>query len=168
MQDTKHSDIGMEGTALGLIAGIVFGVMQIIAATVAGESVLFPIRLFASVALGPDAFETTSVARVLIAGNVVHLALSALFGFVYVQVNDRLPLADHMRRGRQALIGLLFGALLWGVAFQVIARLWYPWFLQTNQLVQLVMHSVFFGLPLGLLYAGFERKVEHARASVRP
>jgi hypothetical protein len=34
--------------------------------------------------------------------------------------------------------------------------------------VQLVMHAVFFGLPLGLMYVGFERKVEHARASVRP
>jgi hypothetical protein len=106
--------------------------------------------------------------RLLIAGNVVHLALSALFGFVYVQVNDRLAMADHLRHGRQALIGVLYGALLWAVAFQVFARLWYPWLLQTNQLVQLVIHSVFFGLPLGLLYAGFERKVEHARASVRP
>ena len=166
MHDAKRT--GMEGTALGLIAGIVFGVTQIIAAAASGESVLLPLRMFASVALGPDALETTSLLRLLIAGNVVHLSLSALFGWIYVQVNDRLPMAEHTRRGRQALFGLLYGALLWLIGFQLLARLWYPWFLQMPPLAQVLMHALAYGLPLGLMYAGFERKVEHARASVRP
>ena len=164
MHDAKRT--GMEGTAIGLIAGIIFGVMQIIVAVASGHSILQPLRMFASVALGPGAFETTSFIRLLIAGNIVHLSLSALFGWIYVQHNEHFQQQDtHARRGRQALSGILFGAMLWLLGFQILARLWYPWLLQTNQLAQLLMHTLAYGLPLGLLYARFERRIQHLPVS---
>ena len=93
----------------------------------------------------------------------VHLALSALLGLIYGLVNARLSPETETRWARQAGLGLLFGALVWLVNFQVVARLLYPWFLTTPQSVQLLLHALFFGLPLGLMYAAAERRVQHVQ-----
>jgi hypothetical protein len=45
------------------------------------------------------------------------------------------------------------------VTFQFIARGYYPWFQQqTPQFFQLLMHALFFGAPLGWLFAAAERR----------
>jgi hypothetical protein len=58
----------------------------------------------------------------------------------------------------QAAIGIIYGVALHVVNFHVIARAAYPWFLDANQYMQLVMHALAYGLPLGLLYALAERR----------
>jgi hypothetical protein len=44
------------------------------------------------------------------------------------------------------------------VTFQFVGRGYFPWFLGTDQFFQLVMHALFYGAPLGLLFAAAERR----------
>lgn len=166
---TEQAKRGLkEGVRFGLIAGIIFGIMEVIGAAVMGDPALMPIRMFASVVLGQAALETVAAGTVLIVGIIVHLALSAGFGLVYGLVNSRLSIETQTNWARQAGIGLLFGAALWLVNFQIISRVLYPWFLMAPQFLQMMMHAIFFGLPLGLMYAGAERRVRHIRKAPVP
>jgi hypothetical protein len=59
---------------------------------------------------------------------------------------------------RQAIVGTLYGVLIWIVNLQVLARLASPWLLDTSQSVQIATHALAYGLPLGLIYAACERR----------
>lgn len=152
-----------EGLGFGIIAGVIFGIMEIVGAALMGNPPLMPLRMFASIVLGNAALETTSLATAVVVGSVVHLALSAAFGLVYAAVNGRLGRDVQTSWGSQVLIGLGFGVALWIVNFHIIARLIYPWFLMTPQFLQMMMHAVFFGLPLALMYAAAERRAPATR-----
>jgi uncharacterized membrane protein YagU involved in acid resistance len=150
-----------EGLGFGVIAGVIFAMMEIAGAVMMGNPPLMPVRAFASVLLGQGAMQTASVGTVVVVGTIVHLALSAVFGLIYGIVNARFSSKTETSWGRQAGLGLLFGAMIWLVNFQIIARILYPWFLMMPQFLQMVMHAMFFGLPLALMYAAAERRVQH-------
>lgn len=150
-----------EGLSFGLIAGIIFAMMEIAGAAMMGNPPLMPLRMFASVVLGGSAMQTASLGSVVVVGTIAHLALSAVFGLIYGLVNARFSPKTETSWGRQAGLGLLFGAMIWLVNFQIIARILYPWFLMTPQFLQMAMHAMFFGLPLALMYAAAERRVQH-------
>jgi hypothetical protein len=147
-----------EGIGAGLIAGVIFAVMQVVGAAVMGHPPLMPFRMFASVVLGRDAMSSTPPGTAFVVGAIAHLVLSAIFGLIYAAINSRFSTETQTQWGRQAGLGLLAGVVLWFVNFQILGRLLYPWFLASPQPAQLVMHAVFFGLPLGLMYAGAKRR----------
>ena len=155
-----------EGLGFGIAAGVIFAAMEVVGATLMGDPPLMPFRMFASVLLGHP--ETIPMGTALIVGSLAHLALSAVFGLVYGAVNGRLSDETQTSWGRQAVGGLVYGTLLWFVNFQVIARAVYPWFLMSPQFLQAMMHAVFFGLPLGLMYAGAERRIHHGHPTPSP
>lgn len=152
-----------EGIGFGLIAGIIFAIMESVGAAMMGNPPLMPFRLFASVVLGQSAMDATSIGTVFVVGVLAHLGLSAVFGLIYGLINSQLSTETQTNWGREVGLGLLFGACLWLVNFQVVARLFYPWFLTAPQFLQMMMHAVFFGLPLSLMFAGAERRVHHIR-----
>jgi hypothetical protein len=93
---------------------------------------------------------------------VVHFALSAIYGLAYASlVVDRLTAGTRASLSREIAIGLFCGLLLYLLNFQVLARAIYPWFLQANQSWQLVVHTLFFGLPLAGAFAWAERRTPH-------
>ena len=147
-----------EGVGFGLIAGAVFAAAETVVAIATGSPALMPFRMFASVLLGADALAVTPAATAFAVGLIAHLWLSTMYGLFYGIYNSALTMPTRKAHGRQAVIGLLFGAMLWLVNFQVFARFQYPWFFEMAQAPQLVLHAVFFGLPLGLLYATAERR----------
>ncbi|MDP2270452.1 MAG: hypothetical protein Q8N23_24285 [Archangium sp.] len=151
-----------EGVGFGLIAGAIFVVMEVVGAAMMGQPALMPIRMFASTVLGQAALMESSAAAVLIVGTIVHFALSGVFGLIYGLINGRFSTSTETSFGRQAGLGLLFGAMLWLANFQLIARVLYPWFLDAPQFLQMAMHAMFFGLPLGLMYAAAERRAHHS------
>lgn len=158
-----------EGIRYGIIAGVIFGLAEILAAGMMGDPPLMPVRMFASIVLGAAALEQVALGGALVVGIVVHLVLAGLFGLVYGAANARFLSAEtrtHM--GRQAAMGLLFGIAIWLVNFQIIARILYPWFLMTPQFLQMVLHAVFFGLPLSLMYARAERRGPTMRRAPTP
>jgi uncharacterized membrane protein YagU involved in acid resistance len=152
-----------EGLGFGIVAGIIFAAMEMAGAAMMGNSAFMPLRSFASIVLGRSAMDTTSLGSVLLVGIIVHLALSAGFGLVYGLVNAMFSQKTETSWGRQVGPGLLFGAMIWLINFQMIARLAYPWFLAMPQFLQMLMHGMFFGLPLALMYAAAERRVQHAQ-----
>jgi len=153
-----------EGIGFGLIAGMIFGVMEVVGAAVMGNPPFMPVRMFASIVLGKQALMQTPAATALGIGIIVHFVLAAIFGVVYRAINATFSTRTETSYGRQTGLGLLFGAMLWIVNFQIIGRLAYPWFLSTPQFLQMMMHAVFFGLPIGLMYAAGER---HAHPTLR-
>jgi hypothetical protein len=108
------------------------------------------------------------VAPALVVGIIAHLTLSGIYGLAYGVVNAMFSPRTETSWGRQMAIGVVFGAALWLVNFQIIARIVYPWFLDAPQALQLLMHAVAFGLPLALMYAGAERRVQIIGATRRP
>lgn len=60
-----------------------------------------------------------------------------------------------LRENHTLLVGAatVAGFALWIGNFYVIAPFTFPWFGMVNPLVQFVVHTFFFGLPLGLLLA---------------
>jgi hypothetical protein len=156
-QERKRS--AKEGYAFGIVAGIVFALAEIITAGITANPPLLPFRMFASVVMGEEAIGFTPLGTAVVVGTVCHVILSALFGTIYGVLNSRLPPRAQTNPNSQVGIGLAYGAALWFVNFQLIAPLGYPWFLDTPQIHQIVLHAVFFGLPLGIMYGAAERHV---------
>jgi hypothetical protein len=149
-----------EGLLYGLVAGAIFAVAEIAAAAMMGDPALMPIRMFASILLGEAALAEVTLGAAVVVGLLVHFVLSAIFGVTYgAIVNGVLSPTTRGSMGAQTAIGLGFGAVLWLVNFQIIGRLLFPWFLMAPQFAQLVLHAVFFGLPLGLMFAASERRM---------
>ncbi len=150
-----------QGAQYGIVAGIVFAGLEVTSWALMGRSPLMPIRMMASVVLGEAALQTTPLEVAMIVGIVVHLAISAGLGALYTVLNARFSTITQTRWERQIVCGLLFGALIWGVDIQLIARGLFPWFYFEPQGPQLVAHVLGFGLPLALFYANAERRIHH-------
>lgn len=146
------------GAAFGVAAGVIFVIMEIIGAAMMGNPALMPVRMFASTLLGRDALMGTSLGAAVLVGLLMHFALSAVYGVIYGAIESRMSFEARKNWGRQSVVGLLFGVGLWFLNFQIIARLIYPWFLDAPQFLQLMLHALFFGLPLGLMFAARERR----------
>lgn len=147
-----------EGVASGLIAGVIFMFAEIVAAAALGQPALTPFPMFASVVVGADAFAELSLAVAVLVGSLVHFVLSAVFGMGYQLIAARLPVETRRSWSRHAFLGAAYGFALWVANFQIIARLAYPWFAQTHAVIQIILHALFFGLPLGLLYVSVHRR----------
>ncbi|HEY3352668.1 MAG TPA: hypothetical protein VGQ83_05435 [Polyangia bacterium] len=145
-----------EGFQMGILAGVVFAIMEIVGAALAHASPLLPFRLFASVILGHGALTAPAVFAFMV-GGVVHVIFSAAFGVVYGLVNGWAGSETRTSWATQIVLGLVYGLVLWVVPFQLVGRVLSPAFLEADQMVQLLLHMVFFGLPLGLFYVMAER-----------
>jgi hypothetical protein len=147
------------GVLFGLAAGVVLALAEVVLAVAAGDSPLRPVRMSAGVALGPPAFTPqVSVGTALLVGLGVHFALSAVFGLLYSVLEAMLPVDGRGQWEFQAPVGMLFGIFLWMVSFQFVGRGYYPWFLDVPQFPQIVLHAVFLGLPLAMLFTAAERR----------
>jgi hypothetical protein len=147
------------GLGFGLVAGGVFALAECVAAFLGGHGVLDPMRYAASVLLGVRALTEGPIGLIIAAGLGVHLGLSALFGLAYSLIDARLAPDLRPKVVHQTAVGMLFALCAWVVTFQLIARGYYPWFQQqTPQFFQLLMHALFFGAPLGWLFAVAERR----------
>jgi hypothetical protein len=158
MSDVTRS--AKEGLAFGLIAGALFAIGQLAATIVMGEPAMSAFRRFASILLGPSALTSAvSPAAAVGRGLIANRWLSAMYGVVYGFYNSALTMATRRSIGRQAIVGTLFGLMLWLVNFRAFAPYRYPWMLELDVIPQLILHALVFGLPLGLLYATAERRV---------
>lgn len=147
-----------EGAAAGLVAGAVFAAAEVLAAALSGAPATLPLRLFASISMGPEALGIVPASVAAIVGTLTHLALSALFGVLYAALILPMPYRARARLAVQAGSGALFGIALWLLNFQLLARLFYPWFLATSQTSQALLHALAFGIPLGVAFAAIERR----------
>ena len=146
------------GLGFGLVAGVVFAIAECVASLAGGQGVLTPVRFAASVLLGAPGLADQPLGLTVVAGLAVHLGLSAFFGLAYSLIDARLSPELRPNMAHQTAVGMLFTLGVWLVTFQFVGRGYYPWFLGTAQFFQLVMHALFYGVPLGLLFAMAERR----------
>jgi uncharacterized membrane protein YagU involved in acid resistance len=141
----------------GIIGGLIGGFAYFAAAiglTIAlggVAAVETPLRQIAAVVLGPEGLTPqTSLPVVVILANVVHFALSAIYGVLLVAVARVLGLS-----GALALIvvGALYGLAIYAVNRLVIFPALFPWFLANDPLIQSVLHALF-GAVIGWWLAG--------------
>lgn len=92
----------------------------------------------------------------VIAGLVLHLGLSLLFGMVFALGVVLLRLGS--RPALLVVAAIVCGLLLYVVDFQIIGRAAFPWFVNPkgpNQIFELWIHPVAFGLVLVPCFLGF-------------
>jgi hypothetical protein len=143
-----------EGAFFGVVAGVIFAAFELAAARLS-DAPLLPVRMSASLLLGPSAVGAGPFAPAVVLGVGIHLALSASFGALYGYFVERF---DRERSPFfQAGVGMLYGLVLWALNFQLLARATHPWFLGAPQSVQAVLHACAFGLPLALMHVRLAR-----------
>ncbi len=152
-----------KGLIFGLFAAMLLVMAQMLTAPLVGYPPSGPLRLYASVLFGQQILLEASGAHLLL-GLLFHLALSGCYGILYGALNLLLAPETRARLSYQAALGLLWGAAVWLVNFAVLAPWLYPWFLEAAPLVQLALHVLAFGLPLGLMFAAAERHGPFRRA----
>ncbi len=155
MSDVSRSV--QQGVDSGLRAGAVFAAAQVITAIAAGDPAVIALRRSASVLLGPAALTTTPTAIAIVVGLIAHAYLSTMYGLSYGVCNSALSAPTRCSAPRQAAIGALYGIALWLVNLELFARIVFPWLLAVSQPIQVFLHAVCFGLPLGLRYAAAAR-----------
>lgn len=141
------------------MAGFPFMTMQVAVSALEGRPPWAPLQPFSAVMLGTGPLTTKAQLIAMVGGFILHFTLSALFGAVYTLLNAARPLEERTRWGRQLLLGMGYGVALWAINLQVVARLFFPTFLQSSQLAQVMIHALFFGLPLAAMYCGSERRL---------
>ncbi len=141
----------VNGLAMGIVAGIIFAMFEMIMAAILGDGFFGPLRMIGAIVLGPDALVPAySLPVAALVGMVVHLVLSGIFGLIFglIASSLRFVRASGLSLGISATI---FGILLWMVNFYLIAPVAFPWFGMANPYVQFVSHAFFYGTALGLL-----------------
>lgn len=154
------SDVGRsikEGTGYGLVAGSILGVGLVVATIIDGGPPIIVFRTLASVLLGPQAFSDTPAATAVVLGVITLLYFSAMFGLCYGLYNSALTLKTRRSLPREAVVGMIYGAMVWLVSFRLVIPLRWPWLLVVPSVPVFAMLVVLYGLPLGLLYATAER-----------
>ncbi len=138
---------------MGVAAGGVFLIFEMIAAGIMGQSAFEPFRMIAAMILGEGALPTQStigLAVVVPVALAIHYALSAFYGAVF---GPAVAAIGTLRSGHVALAGAasVFGFVLWLANFGAIAPVLFPWFSMADPAVQFIAHTLFFGTPLGLM-----------------
>jgi hypothetical protein len=145
----------LAGALIGLAAGVVFAMFEMVVADVRGEGFWMPIRMIGAIVLGKEALEPGyGVTEAAVAGMTLHLALSALYGGVF---GGLAAFVRELRSSRPLLVGaaMAYGLALWLVNFYGIAPAAFPWFQDANPVVQFVAHAFVFGAVLGLALAAW-------------
>ncbi|MFN7132870.1 MAG: hypothetical protein ACK4N5_12380, partial [Myxococcales bacterium] len=82
-------------------------------------------------------------------GAVVHFILAGAFGGIWAAFVASFPPDLRRSYGSQLPLAMMFALALFVVNFQLVARLAYPWFLDSNLRLQLLLHAAAYGAPLG-------------------
>ncbi len=139
----------------GAIAGIVGGLAMIVVAAMLSISLGHDIwqepRQIATIFYGPAALAPGAGFAPVIAGTIVHFAISAALGAIFGIVSRRmlrLP-SDY---GVPVVAGLIYGLLVWMVAFFAFLPVFIPALLDTYA-PSFIIQNLVYGAVTGLVYS---------------
>lgn len=143
MSARSPKDLANDGLLAGLLAGLIFMVVQMIALSADA-----PWRLFSSIVITQPAFTRSFNIGIFVAGFVVHVILCLIYGATFAGLSRLVPAR---RRGLPAMatLGVAFGFALWVLNFPICGHLFFGWVLRTRMLAEMFLHLFGFGLPLG-------------------
>jgi hypothetical protein len=125
----------------GIIAGLVFLILEMALLPLVGASVWAAPRMMAAIVMGPEVLPppATFALGIFVVAMLVHFVLSIIYAAI----------AGVMVRGRSyglaALIGIGFGLLLYLVNFFVFTGI-FPWFAEARNWVSVLAHMAFGGV----------------------
>ena len=143
----------LRGAIGGIVAGIPFALITMWFASTTGGGWLAPLHLISTIVLGADALEAGTTEPWV--GAVVHMVISALMGMALAMIAPALR-----TNGTVALVGTVYGALIYVVNFVLLAHTVLPQFQMPNQPFELVMHIVFGTLLSFFFYSSGVRRGE--------
>ena len=143
--------VGLGGAVAGLGGGLAMALVGAAIAAWMGHDIWLEAKQIAAVIYGPAAAAQPGfVAGPVIVGSLLHLIVSALCGAVFGIVTRRmLHLTSDF--GTPVLAGLIYGLLLWMVAYFVILPIANPLLLNSYAPAFLIQHVVY-GAVTGMLY----------------
>jgi len=158
MTSAERAGTIARGATAGVVAGTVFALAEMAAASIAGYGLGFPARMAASLWLGHHAF-SDSMGTVFFVGAAIHYAIAIVWGVLGGLVYEW---ADWPRRLDLGVVpsialGAAFGALVWLVDMAVVGGNFVPWMWRAHQPAQFLLHSLFFGVPAGVTVAALSR-----------
>lgn len=141
----------LRGSVAGLFAGLFFILANMLFATAHGKPAIAPFLSISTIFYRSKMPMMTPEA--VVAGLTLHLFMSMVFGIVFA-----LAVLPFLRNTAALLVGsLVFGLLLYVVNFQILGRLFFPFFLNPkgpNQGFELWIHPVAYGLFLVPFFLG--------------
>ncbi|GAB3626828.1 membrane protein [Pandoraea terrae] len=140
----------------GLVAGVVFLVLDLLAAWAMSGSLWGPPQMIAAIVMGRDVITQPAVfgAGVLVTALIVHFVLAAVFGLILAVI--MAPFHFDSSIGMSSLVGAVFGIALYFINFYGMTQ-FFPWFAEARGWVTAVVHIVF-GLVAADMYLRLERK----------
>lgn len=135
------------GAVAGLAGGVLFILANMWFATTHGKPAVAPFLAISTIFRGSSMPVMSPVD--VIAGLTVHLGLSIVFGMVFALLVGVLGLSR--RPAMLPVAGIVYGLVLYVVNFQILARIFFPFFVNAkgpNQLFELWIHPIAFGLVL--------------------
>jgi hypothetical protein len=131
----------------GLIAGLVFIVMEmVLVALVGGGSPLGPPAMISAIVLGPEVLPEQGTPPEFLTGQIVHFVLSVILAVIFVLIVSRMALGTGALIG----IGVVYGIVVYLVNFYGMTAI-YPWFAMARNAITFSSHIVF-GAVLGWSY----------------
>ncbi len=158
--ETSPEHVYWKGAVLaGLIAGVVFLMMEMILLAVTGESPWGPPRMMAAMVMGEAVLPppATFDAMIMMVAMVVHVILSVLLAVVFAWVLSLWRFSA----GVAVALGAVFGLLVYFVNFYPVAAILFPWFAMARNWISIVSH-VGFGAVLAWTYLVIVRKERSA------
>lgn len=139
------------GVLGGMGAGITLALFVMVMDAILGNGFLDWLRQSAAIVVGRSAVAAGSPVTVLILGLVVHLALAAVYGAIFAVAARYITFVR-----RDLLIATtVFGLGIWVLNFYVFSPWLFPWFDDSPDIAQFIAHTVFYGMPLGVILLEF-------------
>jgi hypothetical protein len=144
-----------QGALGGLVAGIAFILAEIAMAGELELEMTAPVRLLATIALGPIALSPAyNAAAALVAGILVLLVLSSIYGCVFVGL-----LITVRQISKAPVLVVIYGAFfsfgVWSLNYSTVVPNFYPQFLMVDEFWMGFAPHVVYGVVLGAFVAAF-------------
>lgn len=149
LHDTRRVFNLSAAVKAGLIAGLVFMMMEmILVVTVGGGSPWGPPRMIGAIALGPDVLPPPPSfdLGIFAVAMLVHFVLAVVLAILFAFVATRLELT----RTTFILAGAVFGLVVYFVNFYLLTAV-FPWFAMARGWITFLSHLAF-GAVLAWMY----------------
>jgi uncharacterized membrane protein YagU involved in acid resistance len=148
----------------GLIAGVVFMMMEmILVATAGGGSAWGPPRMIAAILMGQEVLPppATFDLGIFATAMAIHFALSVIYALVLAWIVSRW----HLSTGLALATGAVFGLVIYLVNFYPVASALFPWFAMARNWISILVHVVF-GASAAWVYVEMAGRSGHASRRV--
>jgi hypothetical protein len=144
--------IGLGGAIAGLGGGLAMAIVAAMLTRALGQDIWHQPKVIASLVYGPGATAQPGfVAGPVLVGTLIHLAVSALLGALF-GIGTRRILLLPSDFGTPVMAGLVYGLLIWLVAYFIVVPTLSPRLLEIYVPAFIVQHIIY-GTVTGLLYS---------------